>query len=237
MAAVLLIVAALYLAWNAWASRNWRGRIATLLERYPAARIYYGWAMATWIGFALPAMFGMILLGRDLFAMPPEFATGWTMAGALSAWALCAAMAIGTALNLWIALRRRRLGNGPARILQFPLPKPMRLGETPPPALLALSAGVSEELFFRQFLTLLVVLVSGSLALAVLVSAAAFAMVYRYRGGRGMLAAALMGLALSLLYLLSGSLAATMAFRVLVAFNRTVVDPIAFWPRRGMPPS
>jgi hypothetical protein len=233
MAAALLAAVALYLAWNAWTSRNWLGRIADLLERYSPARIYVGWAMAVWLGFALPAFLGMILLRRDPFAMPPEFVTEWLTPFPWIGWVFAATMAVGMALNLGIALRRRRLGKAPARVLAFPLPKPMRLGETRAPASLALSVGVSEELFFRQFLALLVVLVSGSLVAGVLVQAAANALVYRYRGGRWMVVMALIGLALSYLYLVSGSLLLVMAFRVVVAFNRLVIDPIAFWPRAG----
>jgi len=96
---------------------------------------------------------------------------------------------------------------------------------------------MSEELFYRQFLPLLLVIAFGNLLLAVVLSAAAFGLRYRYRGWRGMVAATLLGLMLSGTYLFTGSLLVVMVAQVMVIFNRLVIDPIAFWPVRQAPPA
>ncbi|MDF7777702.1 CPBP family intramembrane metalloprotease [Sphingomonas sp. AOB5] len=232
MAEALLIAAALYLAWSVLRARGWKARIAALLERHPAAHVYRGWAAGLWIALGFPALIGMALLGRDPFAMPFEFWIDWLPDFVFPVELFAGGMLGATLLNLAIALRRRHRGSAPARVLDFPLPKPMRMRETPWPALLSLSAGISEELYFRQFLPLLIVMVFDSLPLAVLLSAAAFSISHPDNPPRVQLAYVVAGLFFSVLYLGSGSLWLAILFHAIIDLNRLVIDPIAFWPRR-----
>lgn len=70
---------------------------------------------------------------------------------------------------------------------------------------LSLSAGIAEELVFRSFLIGALTIASGSLALAVIVSIAAFAVSHAYQGALGVIRVALLGLILTTPFLLTGS--------------------------------
>jgi membrane protease YdiL (CAAX protease family) len=70
---------------------------------------------------------------------------------------------------------------------------------------LSVSAGIAEELVFRSFLIAVVVRASGSLAVAVVVSVAAFAVTHAYQGIGGVIRVAILGLILTAPFLLTGS--------------------------------
>jgi membrane protease YdiL (CAAX protease family) len=70
---------------------------------------------------------------------------------------------------------------------------------------LSFSAGIAEELVFRSFLIAALVLASGSLMLAVMVSVAVFAASHAYQGWSGALRVALLGLILTAPFLITGS--------------------------------
>jgi membrane protease YdiL (CAAX protease family) len=70
---------------------------------------------------------------------------------------------------------------------------------------LSVSAGIAEELIYRSFLIHAVASASGSLIVAVVVSIAAFAMAHTYQGLFGVARVALLGLVLTLPFLITGS--------------------------------
>ena len=114
----------------------------------------------------LPALGALMLLGRwdAVWSMPPEFqsaAAGARAWGPVEPEPILLGLLLGSgvsALVSWRQLRRRgRIGylGRPPRLPQHPR-------ELPTAALLALSAGAAEELYFRLALPLLVTIVSGS---------------------------------------------------------------------------
>jgi membrane protease YdiL (CAAX protease family) len=99
--------------------------------------------------------------------------------------------------------------------------------DTLPAIALAISAGVSEELFFRLFLPLLIALVSGSALTGTIIAALCFGGVHRYQGWRGVVATTLSGVALSVLYGLTNSVWMAIAFHIAIDVNALVVRPMA----------
>lgn len=70
---------------------------------------------------------------------------------------------------------------------------------------LSISAGIAEELVYRSFLIAALARASGSLTVAVIVSIAAFAISHAYQGVLGVVRVALLGLVLTVPFLLTGS--------------------------------
>lgn len=81
---------------------------------------------------------------------------------------------------------------------------------------LSLSAGIAEELVFRSFLIAALAQASGSLAIAVAVSIAAFAVSHAYQGALGVLRVAILGLVLTAPFLLTGSVYPSMIAHALL---------------------
>lgn len=91
---------------------------------------------------------------------------------------------------------------------------------------LSLVAGVTEELFFRLLLPLLIVMLSGSAVVGFAVAIALFGYAHRYQGLGGVAGTLLAGVLLTLVYLLSGRLWAAMLVHVAIDLNGLVVRPL-----------
>ncbi len=226
LAAVLLALAAAQVAARVL---GWPTLSARLLPRMEGGAPYMVWALRLWPAFGLPALAALLLLGRGgaLATIPPEFgpAAAWVRRFVLvEPWSVLLGLLLGAALGALLAWRKLRRGRRLAQLGRPPrLPRAGR--ELPAAALLALSAGVAEELYFRLALPLLIALVSGSAVLGFAVAAAAFGAVHRYQGPVGMLVTGLVALLLTAVYLGSGSLWLAMGCHFAIDLNALVVRP------------
>lgn len=187
------------------------------------------WALRLWLTFALPTVLALLLLGRvdALWRMPPEFAPVAALArswGLFEAGPILLGLLLGVVLSTCLTRRRVRRGERPRYVGRSPR-LPVTPGEFPAAALLAVSAGVTEELYFRLLLPLLVTIVTGSALAGVAVAALAFGAVHRYQGWIGMAATGLTGLFLSGVYLASGQLWLAMACHAVIDLNAVVIRP------------
>ncbi|RDE04878.1 CPBP family intramembrane glutamic endopeptidase [Sphingomonas aracearum] len=145
----------------------------------------------------------------------------------LPAWLVAAALAAGTLFNAGWTWARARRGKPALELVPLASILPRWREELPAAAFLSLVAGVSEELFFRLVLPVLFALVGGGALAGFVVGTAAFALLHRYQGWRGMLATALVGIVLAVLYLASGQLWVAMAAHAAIDLNALVVRPLA----------
>ena len=216
-------MALLPLARLLWTRRQGRGG-------YPAL------VRASWLRFGVPSVVLLGVAGRwpALWRLPPEFADARALIGvdgidAAGRLSLLGAGAIGVSVGVfagvlvtaWRAWRGRPEGTlfGDARAV---LPRPGELGWA---AVVAVTAGVTEEAYFRLLLPLLTALATGS-ALAGFVGATLlFGAAHRYQGWRGVAATTVAGAALSAGYLATGSLVAVMAFHAVGDLGHLVVRP------------
>ena len=101
-------------------------------------------------------------------------------------------------------------------------------------ALLAVGAGVSEELFFRLLLPLLIAQVSGSAWIGFAGATALFGFAHRYQGPAGVIATTLVGVLMAAVYLASGSLWVAMLLHMAINLNGLMLRPLAMgvWRRR-----
>ncbi|HEX6941259.1 MAG TPA: CPBP family intramembrane glutamic endopeptidase [Longimicrobiales bacterium] len=164
----------------------------------PRVPVYLSSAAALWVLglLALGAGLGGGFTPRQLglVAIAPVAAVGWTAALLGAAVALAAA---------W-----RAFGLAESAILLGLLPrtsveKALFVG-------LSLSAGVTEELVFRGFLVPALGAATGLPWLAVALSAGAFGVVHAYQSAAGVVRAALLGLILTVPFLVTGSLVPSM---------------------------
>jgi membrane protease YdiL (CAAX protease family) len=226
LAAPLLLLATVQIAGRVL---GWPSLSARLLRRGNGRAPHLIWAARLWPAFGLPALGALLLLGRGgaIGTMPPEFAAvaRWMRGfGTVEPWSVMLGLALGSVGGALFAWWRLRRGRGPAHLGRPPrLPRAPR--ELPAAALLALSAGVAEELYFRLALPLLVTLVSGSAALGFLAAAAAFAALHRYQGAVGIVATGVGALLLTAIYLASGSLWLAILCHLAIDLNGLVVRP------------
>lgn len=92
-------------------------------------------------------------------------------------------------------------------------------------ALLSVNAGLSEEIFFRLLLPLTLVGLFGHPILCFLVAAALFGMLHVYQGPAGFIAASLLGLVLTAIYVATGSLGTVIFLHTLIDLNGLVLRP------------
>lgn len=233
LAAALLVGALLIVGWSWVSGRSLAARIAALAGRVSRPRMIVGWAMGTYITYGLSALLGLSLLGRidASWRMPHELRlAAWSLGlpGEASAGTLLwlgGTLLVGIALGLTVLGWRRRRGKPPIG-LAYRSPAAARApAERLPAALLALSAGVSEELFFRLALPLLVALVTGSALLGFALSLLCFTAAHRHQGWVGMAAVAFVGGWLTYLYLLTGVLWVVAALHALIDLHALVLRP------------
>ncbi len=110
---------------------------------------------------------------------------------------------------------------GPPQVLEAIGP-----AQAPLAALLTVVVAVSEETVFRGYLILRLRALSGSPALAVLLSAAVFSLGHGYEGVAGMITVGAMGAAFGVIYLLRSNLVAPMVMHFLQDFIQLVVVPL-----------
>ncbi|WP_375403174.1 CPBP family intramembrane glutamic endopeptidase [uncultured Sphingomonas sp.] len=226
LAWALLAVAAVQVAGRAL---GWPSLAARLVPRMAGRAPYGVWAVRLWIALGLPALGALLLIGRGgaIWTLPAEFAP---VAASARAWGvvspgpvllgLASGLLLGAVLTWW----RLRRGRGLIEIGRPPR-LPRAYDELPAAALLAITAGVAEEMYFRLALPLLIAIVCGSAWLGFGLAAAAFGAVHRYQGPVGMAVTGAVALLLSAVYLASGSLWLAMACHAAIDLNALVIRP------------
>lgn len=224
------------LAAYAWYIRG--GGVATGSGR--TAR-YRRWMRRAPLAFGAAALAALLLVGRldTLFTLPPEFTASARFARHLAGFggnvaalklAVLSGFAGGALLGLAIAWWRRRCGKRQLMAGDLSAILPRTRDELAWTSALAIVAGAVEELYFRLALPLFATLVTGSAELGFALGLATFVHAHRYQGRTGMLAAALAGAMLTILYLATQSLTFAMLVHVLLNLNGLVVRPALIGP-------
>ncbi|MBW8732872.1 MAG: CPBP family intramembrane metalloprotease, partial [Asticcacaulis sp.] len=100
--------------------------------------------------------------------------------------------------------------------------------------LIALNAGLSEELFFRLALPLLLATVTGQPALAFWLAVVIFGLGHAYQGLFGVIATTIIGALLGLIYLYSGNLWLVVGIHAGIDLWSLVVMPLLIgWPPKA----
>lgn len=217
------LLAALAVVWLVLAEpvlgrRAFRGFLRALErgERDARVRFYRLWIVQSWVLTAL-----LVLIALYVFKWPPA-ALGWRApridlhASLAPLVGFVTALLAGTLFGVVLARRRRnrplstRHRESPRRRAMRDLLRmlPYTASERGWFAVLAITAGITEEVVWRGvLLAILLVFLPGLPMFAyVLVLAVVFGWAHLYQGGRGMLGAGIMGGVLAAMYLATGSL-------------------------------
>lgn len=208
----------------------WRGRMfAAVRLRFEARHLR--WASALWLGYAAPALIGLLAIGRmaAIAHLPPAFLPlAWYLEvppGSIGIGLVLIGLGAGSALGLVLTWWRARRGRAPWTAGDVRSIMPTSDADLWPAAVLAVSAGVAEELFYRLWLPLIVALASGSGTAGVTVGTLCFAAMHRYQGWPGVAANLVGGGLLTALYMGSGALWLPVVVHALVDLNALVLRP------------
>lgn len=124
-----------------------------------------------------------------------------------------------------LAARRKGAAAKPAMLGDVEPLMPRNWAETAHTALLSLNAGISEELFFRLLLPLLIALSTGSAAAGFIVAALIFGLAHIYQGWVGVAATTVVGVVFTAVYLWTGNLFIAMALHVALDLIGLVIRP------------
>lgn len=203
-----------------------RWRRAASWRRFPA------WVVRAWTLFGagsltlLAAAGEVEAIGRlpDAFLSARAIVVG--QVGAIDPWGVMGLAALGGLVlgGLVAGLlerRGRRVGLGDVERVM-----PYDARELRWAAGLAVTAGVTEELYFRLLLPLLIATATGSAWAGFGVGIALFGAAHRYQGWTGIVATAAVGVLMTIVYLATGSLVAAMLLHALIDLNAVVLRPI-----------
>jgi len=187
-----------------------------LTETADRQRRYRVWILKSLVLFSGASLVGLALLGRlrTLATLPVEFRPLFERlqsndpqsqihSGFLIGFggALLGSLIAGILISRLIAKKRK-----PTLIGDIEALMPRNWAETFHTGLLSLNAGLSEELFFRLLLPLLLVILFGNAIAAFAVAALIFGFIHLYQGTIGVIATTVLGALFTLLYLWTGSI-------------------------------
>lgn len=228
-----VVVLALALGAYAYFFKGDFGRLNELGALQPPGwrrRRYGVWIAKSWLLFAAPALIGLALLGKldAVVVMPAAFLPLAQQAGypaPILGEGIAIGLIAGSLIGAGWTLVRRRKGKPPAMLGDFSTLLPRERSEGWLAAASAISAGITEELYFRLLLPLAIAGVTGSALAGFVVATILFALAHRYQRWLGVVATGLVGVLFAYLYLQSGVLWVAMAVHAAVDLNGMVVRP------------
>ena len=233
VAAVALIALVGWLVVRGFRRRREYPRFRRLRSTALRQRTMRRWLLDSCATFGGLAVVGLLVAGSSVSPLLTETA-GWPVVAAPRAWlatwwplALVAGLAlIGGLVALTIAGARAARTEGLPAVGDIRALLPRNRGELRWGALLAVNAGVVEELLFRLAVPALLFQASGSALLAVGASLALFAGLHAYQGVAGVVGTAIVGALLTAVWLLSGSVLVAIVLHALFDLRTLVVIPM-----------
>lgn len=145
--------------------------------------------------------------------------------------------AVGTVLLTAVGLRSARREGGVVMVGDIAALLPRNRPELAWGAGLSFTAGVVEELLFRLALPALLFVVTGEPVSAFALALLVFATLHAYQGVAGVAGTALVGLLLTAVYVLSGSIVAAIVAHAVIDLRTLVLVPVAVYGVHRVPGS
>lgn len=227
MAVALLAVALIALGWLARNDVKGFARFRTITDTRVRQRLFLRWAATGCALFLVMPLAGLALLGRldALWSFPAEFepaALSDDLDRVGTDLFLIGSLAVGLLIG-WLLNKLIRRKPRPPRPLAAILPR--NAAEARRVALIAVNAGIAEEIFCRVYLPLLLVLVGLGAPTAFVASCVIFGLLHRYQGWVGILVTAYLGGMFTLSYLLTRGLEVPMFFHLAINIGSLIVRP------------
>ena len=222
------------LAWQTLRDRREYEVFKQLTDTLKRRSIYVRWTAFCWLVFGGGALAILAGLGRleALNHFPAEFRAGLPVTPPPEAETMSADTLIGFAVGAAIGLtalffvwrmRIRKIRQPVIGDVEPMLPR--ERGEYPYTAAISVTAGITEELFFRLALPLLAFYATGSVIASFAIATILFGAMHWYQGVAGVLATTLVGALFVYLYLSTGSLVKPIVLHVLMDLMALVVRP------------
>ncbi|MDE0877979.1 MAG: CPBP family intramembrane metalloprotease [Sphingomonas bacterium] len=234
MVATLALITALASYWVFLrGSLQTRAPVARWLDGGGRARWFALWCIKALVLFAGTSVLLLALTGWDsaVVAMPAVFypARGLVLtyigdARTFSLDIICLGL-VGGGIVGGIVDRVRR-GRRPWMLGDISMLVPRHRGELIWGGAMSVVAGVSEELYFRLLVPLLVTLITGQPLIGFAVGVALFAGAHRYQGWIGVAATGVVGLLMTIVYLATGQLWIAMVMHMVLDLNGLVLRPL-----------
>lgn len=230
---ILLLLTLMALVWFLKGDLLGYRRIKRLPDTISRRKTYRLWIAKAAIAFVLPTIVGLAVLGRldALVTVPPEFDDLRTLLPSFEGdskafvFGMMGGSALaGLAIGAFLATRRNWRVLKPIGNIGSLLPR--NRPEIAHAAAMSIAAGVAEELVFRLFLPLLIVLVSGNAIVAFGIALGLFGAMHRYQGCAGVIATTVVGALMTTIYLMTGALWLAMALHALIDLNSLVLRPM-----------
>ena len=242
MPLLVLIVSLAVLIWFQRNDVRSFKRFRTIDDSARRQRVLLRWARNACLMYLGLPLLGLALLGQieALWRFPavfaplviglPDFGTGDSLMLGMMAGALIGGGLLGALLRL--KPRKKPAPTVPG--LDITPMMPRNRAELLRVIPLTVNAGISEEIFFRLYLPLLITLCGASPAFAFIAATLIFGLLHRYQGWVGVIVTTVLGAIFALLYLGALTLAAPIAFHLLINLNSLVLRPaiqLRFRPR------
>lgn len=236
---VVLAYCLAVVAYDAATGKSEFAKFKSFTETEDRQRFYLRWFTKSALLFLVGGVVGLALMRRlqGLLEFPPEFAPAHAAITRLFPHSQISPqflLGVGGGIFLGAAsaaiatrLLRRGKKNATKTVVVGDIAAliPRNAAEIRLGALLSVNAGVSEEIFFRLLLPLTLICLFGHPVLCFLVAAALFGMLHVYQGPGGFIAASLLGLVLTSIYVATGSLATVIFLHALIDLNGLVLRP------------
>ncbi|VVT15378.1 conserved membrane hypothetical protein [Sphingomonas sp. EC-HK361] len=230
LAVVLLLVALASFGWFLRGDRSEYARMKALTDTRERQRRYWVWTVKAFLLFGALSVVELVLLGRAdaPLRFPDEFAgvaAGLPQLDDFSLLPIAGAAVIGGIVGSVVVgfIERRR--KTAVKVGDFDALLPRNGREMAFAALLSVNAGLSEEMFFRLLIPLLVMVLTGSAVAGFAFAAILFAAAHLYQGWKGVAATFVLGLVMTGFYLFSRSLLVVIAFHAIIDLNALIVRP------------
>jgi uncharacterized protein len=239
LGAALGVLALAMVALQIWQDRTQYRRFKAMTASADRQRMYRYWVVDSLLRYGVLGLVGLFLLARidALWALPADIAAA---RDGLFATLGLSPDGAGNGVVIALALGVGILGGGLAPF--FVKPKPGQaapvIGDIEPllprnraemswGALLALNAGMSEEIFFRAMTPLALYAATGDMVLAFGGAATLFGLVHAYQGIVGVIATFAVGVIMTFLYLATGQLWVPILLHALIDLRAMVLTPWA----------
>lgn len=243
LAAILLVLCLVPFVWTLRKDSASYRAFKALTHTEDRQRRFRIWTLKSFLLFSGSTFICLALLGQlsALVALPPEFhrlsnffqvtlRSASSSANTISFFsgfgcALVAGFVIGIILHRKSSRRKNKQAHRPVILGDIAPILPRNWAETAHGALLSLNAGFSEELYFRLLLPLLLAILIGHAIPAFVIAALIFGIAHIYQGIVGVIATTVLGLILTVVYLVTGSIWIAMGVHASIDLIGLVIRP------------
>lgn len=198
---------------------------------------YKSWLVKSYVMLGLPAVLILVLLQETSYIFHPIWSNETTRSlhkelSSQSIWMMVTAVLIGATIGVMLlgivtymkTRRTQKISTGAVGDIESLLPR--NSAERRYCSLLAIGAGLNEELLYRVAVPVILLGIWPNPTVAIVLSILAFGLMHIYQGIPGVVGATLSGMFLMYLYIITGNIFASILFHIFIDMNGLVIQPL-----------